>query len=76
MFLMSEMSPFEPSEEVELDDELLEGAHWQVAGPRPFPTGTRIDSSTETYAAGMPPQEATSWVIEEARRQFKERQSA
>lgn len=58
---------------VAVDQEVyVQGAHWQVPGPRPFPTEAQAATSTETYAAGGPPHDVASSVVEEARKVLEE----
>jgi len=60
---------------VGLEDLIVEGAHWQVVGPRPFPTNGRAGTSTETYAAGIPRDPTVSWVVDAARKQLEQQRA-
>ncbi|HSX27252.1 MAG TPA: hypothetical protein VLG25_00545 [Patescibacteria group bacterium] len=40
----------------------------EVPGPNPFPTGSRVETSAEIYAAGAPPIEANSRIVQEVMR--------
>lgn len=53
-------------------DMQVDGARPEVEGPNPFPTGSRIETSTDNYAAGAPPTDTNSWTVREARRRRSE----
>lgn len=53
--------------------ERVEGAVPEVVGPNPIPSGSRFETSTESYAAGFPHREIMSWSVSEAIRIRAER---